>query len=54
MTSSSSPSSLPPSKQPTPQPTTPPTPPPRSLHKFRKRVKNVVTSKGIQVGLECK
>jgi len=23
-------------------------------HTFRKRVKNVVTSKGIQVGIECK
>jgi len=24
------------------------------LNKFRKRVKNVVTSKGIEVGIECK
>jgi len=27
---------------------------PCKLNTFRKRVKNVVTSKGIQVGIECK
>jgi len=27
---------------------------PYKLNTFRKRVKNVVTSKGIQVGIECK
>jgi len=27
---------------------------PSKLKTFRKRVKNVVTSKGIQVGVECK
>jgi hypothetical protein len=27
-------------------------PPPRKLNTFRKRVKNVVTSKGIKVGIE--
>jgi len=27
---------------------------PCKLNMFRKRVKNVVTSKGIQVGIECK
>jgi hypothetical protein len=26
----------------------------KRLNTFRKRVKNVVTSKGIQVGIECK
>jgi hypothetical protein len=26
----------------------------RKINIFRKRVKNVVTSKGIQVGVECK
>ena len=27
---------------------------PRKLNTFRKRVKNVVTSKGLQVGFKCK